>query len=207
MPSHRLRDQTIALAGLTQSACLTTHLAWTGQAAEDSAQTIVGGLFETHPKSAESVYGGLAGIAPGLTSLVRLLRVPARHEREQWSSIRCMLDMIVLSGQLMRREDMLDVLDVRLRHLQLPWQRLAERQDEVYAQIASLYRDTLSALPHRITIAGQRSHLSQPSVANRIRALLLGGVRSAVLWRQLGGRRHMLLLRRRRIIKIAEQLL
>ena len=39
-----------------------------------------------------------------------------------------------------------------------------------------------------------------------IRALLLAGIRSAVLWRQLGGRRWRLVTQRQRLLQIAHDL-
>ncbi len=38
------------------------------------------------------------------------------------------------------------------------------------------------------------------------RALLLAGIRSAFLWRQLGGRRWRLLFQRRRLLQTSQQL-
>jgi len=46
-------------------------------------------------------------------------------------------------------------------------------------------------------------HLKNEHVANRIRALLLAGIRSAVLWYQLGGRRWRLVIYRKRIEETA----
>ena len=46
-------------------------------------------------------------------------------------------------------------------------------------------------------VSGEPHHLSDPKNANKIRALLLAGMRSAVLWRQLGGNRLQLLLARK----------
>lgn len=63
----------------------------------------------------------------------------------------------------------------------------------VIAELADLYQDTIGQIGPRIQIAGKRQHLENTSNVNRIRALLLAGIRSAVLWRQLGGRgRHLL---------------
>ena len=42
--------------------------------------------------------------------------------------------------------------------------------------------------------------------ADLIRALLLAGIRSAFLWRQLGGRRWKLLFRRRRLLALSREL-
>ena len=206
MAHERLQDQTIALAGLTQTSCLITHLALTGKAAEDSVQTMLAALFQTRPKSAGGVFGGVDGVSMGLAALARLLRVPPRHAQDQWSCIRYMLDMITLSNQLAKHPDMLDVLGSRLPGIESQWARRDEPPEEIYTQVDQLYRDTLSHLPRKIRISGQRDHITRPAVVHRIRSLLLSGVRAAVLWRQLGGRRHALLLRRRQMIRLAEQL-
>ena len=42
--------------------------------------------------------------------------------------------------------------------------------------------------------------------ADIIRALLLSGIRAAFLWRQLGGRRWSLLLRRKKLLQAAQSL-
>ena len=44
------------------------------------------------------------------------------------------------------------------------------------------------------------SHLQVSSNAARIRALLLAGIRSARLWRQLGGSRWQMVFSRRRLL-------
>ena len=44
-------------------------------------------------------------------------------------------------------------------------------------------------------------NLQQPNNASKIRALLLAGIRSARLWRQLGGHRWQLVISRRKLLK------
>ena len=56
-------------------------------------------------------------------------------------------------------------------------------------------------------VRGEPEYLSQAGNANRIRALLLSGIRAAVLWRQLGGNRLRLLFSRSRIVRCAHGLL
>ena len=62
--------------------------------------------------------------------------------------------------------------------------------DNVFANIASLYQQTISTLRQRIQVKGNPIYLQQPGVAERIRCLLFAAVRSAFLWRQLGGKRY-----------------
>ena len=79
--------------------------------------------------------------------------------------------------------------------------------DNVMAALGGAYQDTLSTLRLRIQVHGDMRHLQQPDIANRIRALLLAGIRSARLWRQLGGHRWQLLLSRRKLLEAVRTIL
>jgi high frequency lysogenization protein len=83
----------------------------------------------------------------------------------------------------------------------------SETHDNVIAGLAEIYSDTISTFSFRIQVMGEYQHLQQPRIANRIRTLLFAGIRSAVLWRQLGGRRLKIILYRNKITRNAEQLL
>ena len=72
-------------------------------------------------------------------------------------------------------------------------------QDHIFEQLAKLYQDTISTLSYRIQVQGRLENLRNDNIANRIRTLLLGGIRSAVLWYQLGGRRWRLVFYRKRV--------
>ena len=46
---------------------------------------------------------------------------------------------------------------------------------------------------------GDQAYLSRPETANKIRACLLAGIRSALLWKQCGGTRWKFLFYRKKI--------
>ena len=75
------------------------------------------------------------------------------------------------------------------------------------ARFADLYLKTISTLTPRIMVSGSQLHLNNPENASRIRALLLAGVRAAILWRQSGGSRWKLLVRRNALLREARLLL
>ena len=56
-------------------------------------------------------------------------------------------------------------------------------------------------------VSGEHMHLSKPENANRIRALLLAGIRAAVLWRQSGGNWFSLMLRRKSLAEETRRIL
>jgi high frequency lysogenization protein len=56
-------------------------------------------------------------------------------------------------------------------------------------------------------VTGNPQWLQQPALVERVRTTLLASVRSAVLWRQVGGRQWQLLLHRRQCSMLARGLL
>ena len=82
-----------------------------------------------------------------------------------------------------------------------------EREDLQAAAVAELYTRTLSNLTPRIVVNGSPQYLRNPRTVNWVRTLLFAGLRSAVLWRQLGGGRFKLLFGRRRLMEQAHELL
>ena len=56
-------------------------------------------------------------------------------------------------------------------------------------------------------VKGEPPHLQNPDNINKIRALLLAGIRSAMLWRQVGGLRRHIIFNRRKLLTITHRLL
>ena len=78
-------------------------------------------------------------------------------------------------------------------------QRLGCTHPDILAALGSLYADTVSHLRPRVLVQGNPHYLGQAGVVAEIRAVLLAALRSAVLWRQLGGSLWDFLLRRREV--------
>ena len=72
---------------------------------------------------------------------------------------------------------------------------------DVLSALGALYADTVSKLRPRVMVQGNPHYLGQAGVVAEIRAVLLAALRSAVLWRQLGGSFWDFLLRRRQMLE------
>jgi high frequency lysogenization protein len=72
--------------------------------------------------------------------------------------------------------------------------------ENVIANLAGLYSDTISTLKPRILVNGDPTWLNDTQNVQKIRALLLAAIRSAVLWRQSGGTRLQLLFSRKKYL-------
>ncbi|MDH5230485.1 MAG: DUF489 family protein, partial [Gammaproteobacteria bacterium] len=79
--------------------------------------------------------------------------------------------------------------------------------ENVVANLAGIYTDTISTIPPRIVVSGEQGYLNNTENANKVRALLLALMRSAILWKQKGGRRWHVLLKRGKIMAAAKNLL
>ncbi len=211
----RWEYQNIALAAVTQCASLVHHLAVTGQAPQSDLVAAINPLFVLDPQSTEDVYPRVADLTRGLRTMQSLF---AERSAENAEMVRYTLGMLLLRSRLTSNSAMQDTIRVRLARIDpvqpLPdshddpdeLERLQAAQDRVFRQLAGLYQDTISTLSYRVQVQGKVEHLKDEQVANRIRALLLAGIRSAVLWHQLGGRRWRLLVYRKKIQESAGEI-
>lgn len=194
------RQQLIALGAVFESAALVDKLARTGQISEAPLGCMLGSLLARNPASTLDVYGGDSlNLRDGFKALASALeRKPGSLQREP---LRYALAMLTLERQLDKRGDMLDLIGQRLDQVEQQVQHFGLVHENVIASFASIYQDTLSTFRQRIQVHGDMRHLQVSSNAARIRALLLAGIRSARLWRQLGGSRWQMVFSRRRLLQ------
>lgn len=199
-------QQALALGGIFEAALQVDKLARSGQCGEGPAACLVQSIIERSPEDTLAVYGGsYHQIRGGLQALEAMLeRDTAALQRD---ALRYSMNLIALERQLNKRDDMLSVLGQRLAQAESQIQHFGLLHDNVMASLGGAYQDTLSTLKMRIQVHGDVRHLQQPDTANRIRALLLAGIRSARLWRQLGGHRWQLLLSRRKLLDATRSIL
>lgn len=195
----REQERLIALAGVFEAAALVDRLAKTGQVQEGALGCMLGSLLVRNPKDTLEVYGGdHLNLRDGLRALAGALeRNPQNLPRE---SLRYALNLLALQRQLDKRGDMLEVIGKRLQQIDSQAQMFGIAHDNVVSACAALYQDTLSTFRQRIQVHGEMQHLQNTRNAEKIRALLLAGIRSAMLWRQLGGHRWQLLFSRRKLL-------
>lgn len=202
--SRSLHDQTLALAGVFQAATLVQQMAHQGQCAESSLETSVRSLFATEPDSTLAVYGDLKDLREGLAALVSVLSEQSR--REDVDILRYGLNLIQLEARLNSQPDMLDVISSRIEQARHTARHFGYTHGNLIKNLASIYTDTISTFKLRIQVSGDPKKLQVEDNAARVRALLLAGIRSAVLWRQTGGRRWHLIFFRKRIVAKAREL-
>jgi high frequency lysogenization protein len=202
--TKRSREQMIALAAVVQSALLVDLLSREGAAPAADMEALAASLFRFEWERAEEVFGGLPAIRRGLEALGDMLENGAATEHR--AALRYTLSMLHLGRMVGRDRGRMDAIRSRLEHAALKQVHFSSRFDENAASLAAIYQEWVSPMRFRIQVSGSARHLQDPRVAERIRALLLCGLRAAVLWRHLGGRRYRLPFERRRLRAVVDTL-
>ncbi|WP_373099676.1 MULTISPECIES: high frequency lysogenization protein HflD [Pasteurellaceae] len=194
-------DITLALAGVCQSAKLVQQFALHGQADEAAFHTSITTLLQTAPENILDIYGGHERqLKLGLQILMEQLNGSEPDLNRYW------LSLLALEGKLHKNPQAKAELTRRIQYLPTQLQHYALFDEQMLSTIAGIYVDVISPLGSRIQVTGAPQYLQQLPIHNRIRASLLAGIRSAVLWRQVGGSKWQILFSRRKIATMAQQL-
>ncbi len=205
MELDTITNQVIALAGIAQAAALVDQLATTGKVDEKALETSLGSLLKTESDSVLDVYGNnLANLKLGLTHLEKQL---TGYEIAHPDQARYAASLVFLERQLSEQKQMLKTISIGLERAKAQTDHFNLLHENVLANLGDLYSQTVSKLEPRIMVNGVPEILQRQETANKIRACLLAGIRSAMLWKQCGGRRWKFLLYRKKIQAETQRLL
>jgi high frequency lysogenization protein len=205
MTSYNKQDQTIALAGVMQSAKLVQQMAREGKISGAAMETSLESLFKIDSKNVIDVYGSVSGVITGLRTLHR--QMSGDTAQQDMEITRYIIALLHLEKKVSRNQKMLQHIATELERIKGQMNYFSLMHENVLASLATLYQETISTLMPRIIVQGEPSYLSQQTNANKIRALLLAGIRSAVLWRQTGGNRWQFIFGRGAYLKTTKELL
>jgi high frequency lysogenization protein len=198
------RDRCIALAGVFQAAELARQVATKGMGDTAAMEASLGSLLKIDADSVSDVYGGVDKVLPGLRTVQRLLTSRKQADGEV---TRYVIALLHLERKLSRSPKMLQIIQDGICLAQERVEHFHLMHPNIVSQLADIYSNTISTLKPRIMVHGEPLHLQNPDNVNRIRALLLAGIRSAMLWRQCGGRRLQVLFGRKRLLSEINSLL
>lgn len=195
--------QVIALAGVFQAAALVRTTATTGSQDAAALEATIASILRVDVDETADAFGGVAGLRLGLENLVQQLdRAPGDLAVSQIA-----VSVLRVERKLVARPAMLQTLREGIEAIQRQVDHLGVTHASVLARLSELYASTLSNLRPRVVVQGNPLYLQQPAQVERIRATLLGGVRAAVLWRQVGGSQWQLLFKRSQAVMLARGLL
>ena len=200
-----MKNKTIALAGVCQAAFFANELANTGKVRDLTGYyESLESLYRIDTDDIGEVYGNdFYHIKTGL----KTLRYAFNRDNDYMTILKYTLTLLTLERKLIKRPDYLEKIQKGI----LDSRTLREAQDRyppaVIRKLANTYSSTVSLLQPRIILSGKPEYLKQTEITEKIRAILLTGIRFAVLWSQMGGTQWQLLFKRRQLVKNAKELL
>ena len=156
-------------------------------------------LLNQNPASVLDLYDSTDNLELGINSLRTML-----NDRTKGSAnvMRYVIGIMYLSRRLINNSEKISQVASGITQAQQQAEHFSPSHDNVIANIAGLYTETVSTMQGRIQVSGDPLYLTQAAIAQRVRCLLFSGIRSAFLWHQVGGKRSHLLLQRKGLMAV-----
>ena len=200
-----MKERIMALSGIFQATELVRQAANHGTWSGYSADTCLESLLAIEADSVEDIYGSSEKLRLGAETLISIFQGDPRYKE----SLSYAVSIMQLEGNFRKKADMQAYIGAELLPIAQidDGTEIHEIKDLQAKKIAALYTQTISTLSPRIVVNGRPQHLQVDRTVHWIRTLLFAGLRSAVLWRQMGGGRFSLMFGRKKMLEEAQSLL
>jgi high frequency lysogenization protein len=207
-----MKEQTITFAAICQTAHLVQQVSRNGQVNDTELAVLLNSIITTSPDNTLAVYGGeLANVKQGIELLINHLGDSSVNGKQNKVKdpefTRYIINLINLERRLIKNPKQLTQLGMRIEATKRQLDHYPITSETLIASFASIYSDIISPLGARIQVTGEPNILKQTATQHKIRALLLAGIRSTVLWRQVGVKRRKIIFSRNKLVKTAKELL
>ncbi len=194
-----------ALAALTQAVYLVDGIARKGIVDAEDFRLMMESLFGDPHGNVLELYNAPLKLHTGLRVCKALLAggaLPQTKSLMVYSG-----GLLTLERRLARSEPLRHTLATGMKRIAGQHQYFGDAMhNNIIAAVADLYGETISTMKPRIIVRGKSEFLSQTANTQRVRALLMAGLRAAHLWHDHGGGHITLLLRRKSIVRDLESL-
>jgi len=185
------------------SAELVQNIANNGEFDEGHMQIVLESVFTLDADTVESIYGGKSNLRAGQQRLIDQL--DGTDSKPNLQITQYILNLLKLENKCQSDTELLSRIRRGIENAEQMRSHYDTLDNEVISMLAKIYTDNISNLSPRIVVHGNREYLEQELHANRIRACLLAGIRSAVLWRQCGGTRWKIVSGRQKYVQQARE--
>ena len=183
MWNDKIDEQTIALAGLYQSCQVVSKIAWSGEYIEKDFIPLVNCILKINSTDAEDIFISIDNLKTGLINFRK--QIAGDIFTRSSETRRYIASLKQLSANLMSDNECVKKIQILLK--KMDDKATSMTIDEQANELSSIYQKTLSTFEPRIVVNGERNNLTDQVHASRIRTALFAGVRSLILWQQLGG--------------------
>lgn len=195
------------MAALSQAAYLVDSIARKGIVDTDDFRAMLDSLFADAGTATSplNIYGDMSHLRTGMRISSKILRgdqLPQSKLLMTYSA-----GLLSLERRLSKDSNMRRKLAEGMKRIDKQRQYFGDSMhSNIIAAVADLYGETISTMKPRIIVRGKSEHLSQTANTQRVRTLLMAGLRAAHIWHRHGGGHLNLLIRRKALLHELEQL-
>ncbi len=203
-------NRTIALSALFQCVEGVRQIAHNGTVDQELFQTCLNSVATENTDTILDIYGGIEHLKTGFQVLTFQLgtgQMTPDGKQKNLETTRYAINLLHLEKKLDAHPELFETLLKGIEDVQRQLKHFSITDETIINRMAEIYSDTISQLGPRIMVKGDQNHLGKKDNAAKIRALLLAGIRAALLWRQAGGNRWKLLLERGKMQRTANDFL
>ena len=199
--SNLIETQVLAISGVLRAARIVQDLARRGRTQSEHFRCALVSVGTVDESDAKKALGGIDSLVFGLDDLTQKQPDAFLMERVRYAT--ALLDLAKTLGKSPEASGQIGKVLAELPdHLDG-----AEPDSlESIGALADVYTSNLSDLTPKILIKGEQRFLEDPSLVEKVRAILLAGVRAAYLFSQAGGRKWHLFVYRKKFAAVAAQL-
>ena len=199
--SNLIETQVLAISGVLRAARIVQDLARRGRTQSEHFRCALVSVGTVDESDAKKALGGIHSLVFGLDDLTQKQPDAFLMERVRYAT--ALLDLAKTLGKSPEASGQIGKVLAELPdHLDG-----AEPDSlESIGALADVYTSNLSDLTPKILIKGEQRFLEDPSLVEKVRAILLAGVRAAYLFSQAGGRKWHLFVYRKKFAAVAAQL-
>ncbi|CAL4321008.1 High frequency lysogenization protein HflD [Buchnera aphidicola (Thelaxes suberi)] len=194
----------LPLAGIVQSVYLIQLLANTGVFHEIYFYSSMYSISVLKPKSILSIYGNKEkNIKLGLEILLCILKLNYKYN-DLFILLKYIFKLICLEKKLSFDKISKKIVQKKIKSV-LYFKN--KNKNLLIKKYAKIYSEIVSPLDSKMIIQGKEIYLKNAAIQEKINVLILAGLRSCALWRQIDGNQLKIIFFKKYIIKEIEILL
>ncbi|WP_062794028.1 high frequency lysogenization protein HflD, partial [Shewanella algae] len=145
--SEQLHDRTMAFAGILQAIAQVQYLARHGESDPQQLAAALDGIMVTDPENIDEIYPDKVVLANGYKWIINQLGDSAQKDVE---ITRYLVGILALERKLSRNQAALGMLSERINQVHRQLSHFAITDEQVIANLASIYSDIISNLGPKI---------------------------------------------------------
>ncbi len=198
-PLTPTQQQVIALSAIFQAALLVDELAQKGQLQDAPANILWQSILIQNPQNFMDIYPQLSDLRIGIQALKEALNQNSQQITPNVG--RYVFSLLHLEKKVSNNTAILQQLSAGIERAARQAQHFSIEHSNMQASLAETYKQSISQMNYRIKVSGNVKHLQSEHTANKVRSLLLAGIRATNLWRQVGGKRWHFIFKRKQLLQ------